>query len=98
MKPRLLPAGQWCVYVLRCVDGSLYCGITNHLARRIEQHNRGTGARYTRGRAPVKLARAWPHPDRSTAAKAECAFKKLNRQAKEARIVKKRGGKTPRQG
>lgn len=45
----------WHLYVLRCADGSLYCGITNDLPRRLAQHERGTGARYTRGRGPLKL-------------------------------------------
>ena len=81
---------QWCVYVLRCADRSLYCGITNDLARRIKQHNRGTGARYTRGRGPVKLARSWPAEHKSAALKAEAAFKKLRRPAKLARLKARR--------
>ena len=80
------PAGQWCLYVLRCTDATLYCGITNHLERRIKQHNRGDGARYTRGRGPVKLIRSWPFENRSLASKAEHAFKKLKRSAKDAQL------------
>lgn len=86
---RRVPDGQWCLYVLRCADGSLYCGITNHLTRRIAQHNQGTGARYTRGRGPVKLVRSWPAENRSAASKEEAAFKKLTRSAKLA-LLKKR--------
>lgn len=48
------------LYVLRCKGGTLYCGITNNLTNRIEQHNRGKGARYTRGRGPVVLIKTWP--------------------------------------
>ena len=46
---------SWFVYILRCSDNSLYCGITTDLDRRIEAHNSGTGARYTRSRLPVQL-------------------------------------------
>ncbi len=42
-------------YIVRCVDGSLYAGITNDLNRRCEQHNAGTASRYTRSRLPVVL-------------------------------------------
>ena len=68
--------------MLRCADRSLYCGITNDLKRRIRQHNDGTGARYTRSRGPVKLVRSWPAEDKSSALKAELAFKRLKRPAK----------------
>jgi predicted GIY-YIG superfamily endonuclease len=44
-------------------DGTLYCGITNDLTRRISQHNAGKGARYTRGRGPVKVLRTWPQKE-----------------------------------
>ena len=45
----------WFVYILECRDGSLYTGITNDIERRLQQHNDGTGARYTRSRRPVRL-------------------------------------------
>ena len=47
----------WLVYLLECADGSLYCGITNNMNRRLHQHNGQLpgGARYTRGRRPVRL-------------------------------------------
>jgi putative endonuclease len=77
----------WKLYVLRCADGSLYCGITNHLERRIQQHGNGTGARYTRGRAPVELLASWDCADRSDASKAELAFKKLSRIQKLRRLA-----------
>jgi len=47
--------GTWFVYILRCADGTLYTGVTKDLARRTQQHNVGTAARYTRSRRPVKL-------------------------------------------
>ncbi len=81
------PAKKWRLYVLLCKDGTLYCGITNDLKRRIAQHEAGKGARYTRGRGPLKLLRSWPQPNHSAALKAEFAFKRLSRQAKNALIA-----------
>jgi putative endonuclease len=46
---------QWVVYLIRCSDKSLYCGITNNLKNRLAAHNSGRGAKYTRSRRPVKL-------------------------------------------
>jgi len=83
-QPVVEPAKTWCLYVLRCSDGTLYCGITNDLPKRIAQHDLGKGARYTRGRGPVLLLRSWPHDSKSAALKAEIAFKRLSRPAKEA--------------
>ncbi|MFN0078051.1 MAG: GIY-YIG nuclease family protein [Prosthecobacter sp.] len=83
------PAKKWCLYVLRCKDGTLYCGITNDLERRIAQHNAGKGARYTRGRGPVKLLRSWPQQSQSAALKAEFAFKRLTRRAKDVLLASK---------
>ena len=73
---------QWVVYVLRCNDQSLYCGITNNPARRFAQHNNGTGARYTRCRTPVLVECCWPTENRSSALRLEAAFKKLRRSQK----------------
>lgn len=81
------PAKKWCLYVLCCKDGTLYCGITNDLARRVAQHDAGKGARYTRGRGPVKLLRSWPQKGKSAALKAEFAFKRLTRPAKDAFLL-----------
>lgn len=77
---------KWHLYVLRCGDGTLYCGITNDLDRRFSQHSAGKGARYTRGRGPLTLLRSWPQKNKSAALKAEISFKRLNRTAKEARL------------
>lgn len=46
---------QWVVYLIRCADQSLYCGITNNLNNRLIAHNSGKGAKYTRFRRPVEL-------------------------------------------
>jgi putative endonuclease len=45
----------WYVYILQCSDRTLYTGIAKDIEKRLAQHNSGTGARYTRGRAPVEL-------------------------------------------
>jgi len=80
------PPAAWVLYVLRCQDGTLYCGITNHLKRRLAMHDSGKGARYTRGRGPVVLLKSWPAVNVSAALKAERAFKKLSREAKERKL------------
>ncbi|WP_353427018.1 GIY-YIG nuclease family protein [Polynucleobacter sp. MWH-UH19D] len=72
----------WCVYLLECSDGTYYAGITNRLEHRINAHNLGQGARYTRSRGPVKLLATQEHPDRSTASKAEAQLKRLARSEK----------------
>ena len=46
---------DWKVYLVKCADNSLYCGITNDLNSRIEKHNAGKGAKYTQSRLPVEL-------------------------------------------
>lgn len=77
---------SWCVYMLRCRDGTLYTGSTNDLTRRLAAHNAGTGAKYTRSRLPVTLAYTEPCADRSTALRREYALKQLTRAEKEALI------------
>ena len=77
---------QWVLYVLRCKDDSLYCGITNNLPGRIRTHNLGKGARYTKGRGPVVLIKSWPATSMSAALKAERAFKTMTRAEKEKKI------------
>lgn len=76
------------VYILRCADASLYTGWTNNLALRIARHRAGTGARYTRGRGPLDLVAYWPVIDKSSAMKAEAAFKRLTREQKIAALGK----------
>jgi len=49
---------RWQVYLLRCADKTMYCGITTDIARRIEKHNAGKGAKYTGSRLPVTLVAA----------------------------------------
>lgn len=73
---------QWCVYILRCKDGTLYTGSTDDFPKRLEAHRQGKGAKYTRGRAPLEPVYLEPCPDRSTALKREYAIKQLPRQEK----------------
>ena len=79
-------AKNWFVYILRCADGTLYTGITKDLARRTQQHNKGTASRYTRSRRPVKLVYQEPQRSQSLALKREAAIKKLTRRQKLAMI------------
>ncbi|BBM18997.1 MULTISPECIES: GIY-YIG nuclease family protein [Enterococcus] len=72
-------------YVLLCKDHSFYGGYTTDLARRLTEHNEGTGAKYThpQSRRPVQMIHAEKFSTRSEATKAESAFKKLPRKQKE---------------
>lgn len=75
------------VYILACGDGTLYTGISNHLPRRLQQHQNGTGAKYTRGRSPLHLVFVVEGGDRSLASKEEARIKKLCRKEKEELIA-----------
>jgi putative endonuclease len=79
------PAEAW-VYLLRCTDGSLYCGWTVDLDRRLAAHAAGTASRYTRSRRPVELAMALAMPDRAAARREEARIKGLDRAHKLALI------------
>lgn len=73
---------SWCLYVLRCSDGTFYTGITNNLEKRLKVHNSGKGAKYTRSRVPCEVVASCPMPNKSASLKAEHRFKKLSRQQK----------------
>lgn len=73
---------SWYVYLLSCADGTLYCGITTDLERRLAQHNSGTAAKYTRARTPVSLVTAVEVEDKSEALKLEINVKKRPRSDK----------------
>ena len=79
---------QWFVYILRCSDGTLYTGMTNDVARRVQAHNQGKGAKYTRGRRPVEMAYFEEYESYSVALKREYAIKQLTRQQKMELIEK----------
>lgn len=85
----------WHVYLLECRDGTLYCGITRDLERRVAQHNGFLpgGARYTRGRRPVCLAASLPCPDKGTALRLERAVKALPRAEKRRLLCGECAGK-----
>jgi predicted GIY-YIG superfamily endonuclease len=68
--------------MLRCGDGSLYCGITDDVSRRLDAHAAGKGAKYTRGRGPLELVYTEACESHSDALKREAAIKKLKRQEK----------------
>ena len=76
----------WFVYILRCIDGTLYTGITTDLDRRVAAHNDGTGAKYTRGRGPVEIVWSKKTVDGTAARKLEGSLKRLSRDEKE-RII-----------
>lgn len=73
-------------YILRCGDGSLYTGWTNHLNKRVADHNAGRGAKYTKVHRPVELAYYETFETKEEAMKRECAIKKLSRPQKERLI------------
>lgn len=69
-------------YILECADKSLYTGWTNNLEKRLKAHNDGKGAKYTRGRGPVKLVYYQCFEEKSDALKREHEIKKLSRENK----------------
>ena len=73
-------------YILKCSDGTLYTGWTNNLEKRLKEHNAGQGAKYTRGRRPVKLVYTEIHYTKREAMQRESQIKKLTRKEKEALI------------
>jgi putative endonuclease len=73
---------EWHCYLLECADNTLYCGITNDLEKRLATHNAGEGAKYTRGRIPVKLIYHESCIDKSSALKREMEIKAMSRAAK----------------
>lgn len=74
------------VYLLRCADGTLYCGWTTDLGRRLAVHNRGVGAKYTRSRLPVELAYYEGYMSRTDALRREYEIKQMKRKEKEELI------------
>ncbi|MFT6051505.1 MAG: putative endonuclease [Halioglobus sp.] len=83
-----MPDVDWHVYILQCVDGSLYTGVARDLQRRLRQHNGelAGGAKYTMGRRPVQVLWSEASPDRGAAQRREHDIKKLVRSEKLALI------------
>jgi len=73
---------DWFVYIVECCDQTFYTGITKDLGRRLDQHNAGKGARYTRGRRPVFLRYHEVQSSQSCALTRECRIKALSRTEK----------------
>jgi putative endonuclease len=73
---------MWVVYLVRCADGTLYCGITNDLAARLAAHEAGNGAKYTRGRGPLELVATQRCRDKRIALRIEHAVKRMRKHDK----------------
>ncbi len=73
---------NWKLYILQCKDGTFYTGITKDIERRLAEHASGKGAKYTRGRAPLKLVYTESFKTRSDALMRENKIKSLTRSVK----------------
>jgi putative endonuclease len=87
---------MWFVYVVRCSDKSLYTGVTTDAQRRIDQHNDGRGARYTRSRGPVELVYLERARDRGAALRREHEIKRMRAADKQLLVRKQRAKSSPR--
>ena len=79
---------KWLIYILECRDGSLYCGITNNIEKRLKQHKgeiKG-GAKYTRSHWPCQLVYKEKSASRSKASQREAIIKKMSKVEKQALI------------
>lgn len=74
-------------YMVRCSDGTLYTGWTNHIEKRLQDHNSGKGAKYTRSRTPVELVYLERSDTKQEAMRKEVYYKRLTRRQKEAMIA-----------
>jgi putative endonuclease len=75
-------SAPWSCYLLACADGTLYCGVTNDVERRVAAHNAGRGARYTSGRRPVQLVWSQAFATQGDALRREIAVKRLSKAGK----------------
>ena len=81
---------KWVVYLIRCADNSLYCGITIDIKARLIEHNSGKGAKYTRSRRPIELVGVSPDLTKSEALKLEYRVKRLPRDQKILELTRTR--------
>ena len=88
-----MKVSPWFLYIVRCKDGTLYTGISNDVKKRIETHNKGKGALFTKFRYPVRLVHQEKCGTRSDALKREYAVKCFKRLEKLALIKEARGAK-----
>lgn len=72
----------WFVYLLRCGDGTLYCGIALDVEARLKQHEAGTGAKYTRGRGPLEVVYREVCAGKADALRRERQIKRMRRETK----------------
>jgi putative endonuclease len=79
---------NWVVYLLRCSDNSLYCGVSNNIEKRVVEHNSGMGAKYTRSRLPVVLVGTSRDMAKVEAFKLEYRIKQLPAELKIAELEK----------
>ncbi|OQA57417.1 MAG: GIY-YIG nuclease superfamily protein [Candidatus Omnitrophica bacterium ADurb.Bin277] len=75
------------VYILRCKNGAYYTGFTNNLARRFEEHSKGRGAKYLRGKGPLELVYAKKYAYFLTAMRAERDVKRMSRKKKDELVA-----------
>ena len=81
---------MWSVYIIQCRDQTLYTGITNNLTKRLEMHESGRAAKYTKGRGPFKLVYQEFFENRSISTKRESEIKKLTKEDKNSLIEGRR--------
>ena len=79
---------MWYVYLARCADNSLYCGITNNLDKREKTHNSGKGSKYTRARLPIRFVWFEEHKSKGSALSKEIKIKKMKKNEKEELVRK----------
>ncbi len=77
---------QWYTYILQCSDDSYYVGHTEDLLNRLDAHNAGHGAIYTKNRRPVRLVYSEPHSTRADATTREKQIKRWSKAKKRALI------------
>jgi putative endonuclease len=78
----LMADSKHCCYIVICRDNTLYCGYSNDVEKRVRNHNKGCGAKYTKTRLPVKLVYTECFDNKSDAMKREYQIKQLTRQQK----------------
>jgi putative endonuclease len=85
---------KWVVYLVRCSDHSLYCGISSDIEKRLTEHNAGKGAKYTRSRRPVELVGVSPEMSKSDALRLEHKIKRVAADQKLAELIRPAGEMT----
>ena len=86
---------MWHVYIVQCADQTLYTGVAKDVSARVDQHNAGCGAKYTRGRRPVELVYQERVVDQSAALRREFRIKRMERSAKRRLIDSYRAAYIP---